>query len=66
MKAVVAGGVVKYPAVTSSLVTSVPTIGVVPSGRGPLEYVNCAVGDSRAKPNPADTYGKTRARVGIS
>src|SRR5207244_4565417 len=40
--------------------------GVDPSGRMPLEYVNCAVGVSLASPSPADTYGDTWACAGTS
>src|SRR2546427_546728 len=64
MNAVLGCGCAKSPSDTSCDVTSSPTIGVAP-GNVPAEYVNCALGVSRAKPAPPNTYGETRVDVGI-
>src|SRR5215470_13740414 len=66
MNALLGGGSVKLPPVISDCVTSVPTVGVEPSGKVPLAKMNCGDGLRRAAPMPPRAYGKKCVPAGIS
>src|SRR5215467_2721057 len=66
MNALLGGGSLKLPAAISDCVTSVPTVGVEPSGKEPLANMNCGDGLRRAAPTPPNTYGKMCVPAGIS